>query len=82
MLDHPYVSYEDALTCTGLETLSSRRHNSCVKFISKLRSEEVLTTIRWHILREHNLNILIIITTLEYNQLTNLLQIPNDLEML
>ena len=36
------MSYEDALTCTGLETLSSRRHNSSVKFISKLRSEEVL----------------------------------------
>ena len=36
------MSYEDALDCTGLETLSSRRHNSCVKFISKLRSEEVL----------------------------------------
>ena len=42
VLDHPYVSYEDALTCTGLETLSSRRHNSSVKFISKLRWEEVL----------------------------------------
>ena len=39
---YPYVSYEDVLDCTGLETLSSRGHNSCVKFISKLRSEEVL----------------------------------------
>ena len=31
-----------ALTCTGLETFSSRRHSSCVKFISKLRWEAVL----------------------------------------
>ena len=42
LIIYPYVSYEDALTCTGLEMLSSRRHNYCVKFISKLRSEEVL----------------------------------------
>ena len=31
--------YEDDLICTGLETLATRRHNSCTKFISRLRSE-------------------------------------------
>ena len=34
------LSYEDVLICTGLETLATRRHNSCTKFISRLRSEK------------------------------------------
>ncbi len=33
------LSYEDVLICTGLETLATRSHNSCTKFISRLRSE-------------------------------------------
>ncbi len=36
---HPSSSYEDALVCTGLETLSERRHNCCLKFIEKTRSD-------------------------------------------
>ena len=36
---HPSFSYEDALVCTGLETLSERRHNCCLKFIENTRSE-------------------------------------------
>ncbi len=35
-----YHAYEDVLICTGLETLATRRHNSCTKFISRLRSEK------------------------------------------
>ena len=34
------LSREDVLICTGLETLATRRHNSCTKFISRLRSEK------------------------------------------
>ena len=38
---YPDTSYEGALICTGLETLSTRRDNSCIKFITKLKSEDV-----------------------------------------
>ena len=34
------LSYEDVLTYTGLEALATRRHNSCTKFVSKLRYEK------------------------------------------
>ncbi len=34
------LSYEDVLICTGLETLATRTHYSCTKFISRLRSEK------------------------------------------
>ena len=34
------LSYEDALICTGLEILATRRHISCTKFINTLKSEK------------------------------------------
>ena len=34
----PYLSYDDALTISGLAILSSRRENSCKKFMVSLRA--------------------------------------------
>jgi hypothetical protein len=36
---YPDTSYEGALICTELETLSTRRDHSCIKFITKLKSK-------------------------------------------
>ena len=67
---YPDTSYEGALICTGLETLSTRRDNSCIKYITKLKSEDVDYN-HWHVLLGENLSILNTIIILEHNQLTN-----------
>ena len=38
---YPDTSFGGALICTGLETLSTRRDNLCIKCITKLKSEDV-----------------------------------------
>ncbi len=75
------LSYQDVLICNGLETLATRRHNSCTKFISRLRSEKEDYNPLACIIRE-NFPILTITIILEHKQLTNLLQTPSALKIL
>jgi hypothetical protein len=51
----PALSYEDALTRSGLETLASRRSNACQMFVEKMKSDDQTNNPVANILR-HNIH--------------------------
>jgi hypothetical protein len=51
----PSLSYDDALTRSGLETLASRRSNACQMFVEKMKSDDQPNNTISNILR-HNIH--------------------------